>query len=165
MNTPKQPIIKKNWVAGLVLLAASLLATISSHEGTRYKPYYDSVGVLTVCEGITGKGVIAGKAYTRAECDALIQSRVLIAGQGVLSCVNEPINQNEYEAYTDLAYNIGTGAFCKSSIVTYLNQGNHKEACNRILLYNKAGGKVLPGLVSRRAKENKQCLTPVKKAA
>ena len=148
--------------ASLVLAGASLIALIAGHEGTRYTPYRDIAGVLTVCEGITGAGVITGKTYTRAECDALIQERVLIAGRGVLSCVKVPLNQNQYNAFTDLAYNIGTTAFCKSSILNQLNQRNYAEACNRIALYNKAGGKVVQGLVTRREAERNLCLKSFK---
>ncbi len=158
-STPQKS--SKTLGASLVLAGASLLALIVGFEGTRYKPYRDVVGVLTVCEGITGAGVIAGKTYSRAECDALLKARILIAGQGVLSCVKVPLNQNQYNAFTDLAYNIGTGAFCKSSIVSQLNQRNYVEACNRILLYNKAGGKVVQGLVKRREVERKLCLTVI----
>lgn len=147
--------------AGLVLAGAALLATITSHEGTRYKTYRDIVGMPTVCEGITGQGVLLGKTYTRAECDALLTERVQMAGKGVLSCVHAPLNQHQYDAFADLAYNIGVGGFCKSSIAAQANAGRYTDACNRIMLYDKAGGAVVQGLVNRRKQERDLCLKPI----
>jgi len=164
VKTPLKTLVQspKTIGASLVLAGASLIALIAGHEGIRYKPYRDIAGVLTVCEGITGAGVIAGKTYTRAECDALIQERVLIAGRGVLSCVKVPLNQSQYNAFTSLAYNIGIGAFCRSSALKAVNLKNYTDACNRILLWNQVNGKVVQGLVNRREAEKKMCLRPIK---
>lgn len=148
---------------GLTIVSPFLLHWTGSFEGTRYKTYLDISGVPTVCEGITGAGVVIGKTYTRAECDALLGSRLEIAGKGVLSCVKVPLNQNQYNAFTDIAYNIGTGAFCRSSAVKAVNLGKYTEGCNRILLWNQVNGKVVQGLVNRRVQEQRLCLTPVLK--
>ena len=144
-----------------MLAGAALLASIGSYEGTRYTTYRDMVGVPTVCEGITGEGVVMGKTYTRAECDALLAARVEVAGKGVLSCVHAPLNQHQYDAFADLAYNIGVGGFCRSSIAAAANAKQYTEACNRIMLYDKAGGVVVQGLVNRRKQERDLCLRPM----
>lgn len=155
---------KKTLGAGLVIAGSSLLAVIAGHEGYKSKPYLDGLPtkpVWTACSGITGKEIIPTKIYSKAECDALLASRVEIAGRGVLSCIKVPLNQNQYNAFTSLAYNIGTGAFCKSSIVTVINKREYTNACNRITRYNMAGGRVVKGLVTRREAERKLCLTKV----
>jgi len=63
------------------------------------------------------------------------------------------------DAYVSLAYNIGYAGFCKSTIVKRLKQRppDYTGACEAILLWNKAGGKVMPGLVKRREAEYQQC--------
>jgi lysozyme len=60
--------------------------------------------------------------------------------------------------YISLSYNIGTGAFCKSTLVKKLNAGDYIGACNQILLWDKYQGKPLAGLTKRRQEENKKCL-------
>jgi len=155
----------KTLIGGVIVLAgSSLLAIIGGHEGYKSKPYLDGLPkkpVWTACSGITGPEIDPKHIYTKSECDALLKSRVEIAGRGVLACVKVPLNQNQYNAFTDLAYNIGTTAFCKSSIVTEVNQFHYAEACQRLTRYNMAGGRVVQGLVNRREAERKLCLTKV----
>jgi lysozyme len=54
--------------------------------------------------------------------------------------VKVPLLQAEYDAYTDLSYNIGSGAFCSSTIVKRLNAGEYVQACGAILLFKYAAG-------------------------
>jgi hypothetical protein len=63
-----------------------------------------------------------------------------------------------YVADLSLAYNIGTGAFCRSSIVRLQNAGQLRASCDRFPLYNKAGGRTISGLVKRRGKEQVLCI-------
>jgi len=75
-------------------------------------------------------------------------------------CIGDvPLYQHEWDAYVSLAYNIGYAGFCKSTIVKRLKQRppDYTGACEAILLWNKAGGKVMPGLVKRREAEYQQC--------
>ncbi|EJI6591482.1 lysozyme, partial [Salmonella enterica] len=58
--------------AGAVAIAAAMLGGHDGLEGRRYEPYRDVVGVITVCDGHTGKDIVPGKHYTDAECDALL---------------------------------------------------------------------------------------------
>jgi lysozyme len=57
-----------------------------------------------------------------------------------------------------LAYNIGVGAFCGSTLVALLNQGLYVEACSQILRWDKAGGRQLRGLTIRREAEHRTCI-------
>ena len=68
----KNPLTLKQKAGGAVLaVSAMLVGTVAMWEGTEYVPYRDIVGVLTVCQGYTGPGIVPGKVYTKAECDQL----------------------------------------------------------------------------------------------
>ena len=76
----------------------------------------------------------------------------------VKECVKVPLHQYEYDAFLSLAYNIGEGAFCGSTLVQTLNAGDYAEACAQILRWNKVGGRVVRGLTLRREQEYKLCM-------
>ena len=145
---------------GIVLVTSTLVAFVSSYEGTRYRPYRDVGNVWTVCEGITGKHVIPGKEYTRAECDALLGGEIEKHGRGLLACITRPISQNQYEALASWTFNVGVGAACKSSLVRRLNAGDPPaEWCNELMKWNKAAGVTWRGLTRRREAERSLCLS------
>jgi lysozyme len=73
-------------------------------------------------------------------------------------CVKVPLHQYEYDAYLSLTYNIGEGAFCRSTLVRLLNQQRYDEACKQILRWDNFQGRPLRGLTIRREKEYKQCI-------
>lgn len=143
-------------VAALSLSAAALVG-IAVSEDFRSTAYQDIVGVWTIGWGTT-KGVKAGDKIdpTRALKRKLDDVQKF---EGALKqCVKVPLHQHEYDAFISLAYNIGAGAFCGSSLVRKLNAGDYEGACNQILVWNKAGGRVVQGLVNRREREFKQCM-------
>lgn len=146
------------------LAGATLVAAISTFEGTRYIGYYDVVGVLTVCNGYTGPDIVPGRVYTKQECDQLLRKEVSEHGLAVLRCTKVPLNQNQYDAYTSFTYNAGIGAYCKSTLVKKLNEGDYQGACDQLLRWDKAGGKVYRGLTLRRQAERELCLKPMKEA-
>jgi lysozyme len=138
-------------------LSASALVGLAVHEGYREEAYQDIVGVWTIGFGTTknvqsGQKVDPVKALQRALSDSQ-------QFEGALKeCVHVPLHQHEYDAFISLAYNIGSGAFCRSTLVRKLNAGDYEGACSEILRWNKAGGKVVRGLVVRREAEHKKCL-------
>lgn len=69
-----------------------------------------------------------------------------------------PLTQGEFDAYVSLTYNIGAGAFCKSTLVKRLNAGDYAGACAEIKRWDKMGGKVLRGLTARREREYQMCV-------
>jgi lysozyme len=73
-------------------------------------------------------------------------------------CVRVPLHQHEYDAFLGLAYNIGPGAFCGSTLVRRLNAGDYAGACAEILRWDRFRGEPLRGLTLRRQAENRQCL-------
>jgi lysozyme len=73
-------------------------------------------------------------------------------------CVRIPLHQHEYDAFLSLAYNIGSGAFCSSTLVRKLNAGDYAGACAEILRWDRFQGQPLRGLTLRRQAEHRQCL-------
>lgn len=142
----------------IALATVGLMSFVGLREGREYVVYQDVNHVATVCDGITGPEVIAGKVYTDAECDALKQKAIVKHGSGVLQCVTVEISQSEYEAYTSFAYNVGVSAFCKSTMLRKLNAGDHLGACNEFPKWIYAGGRRYRGLEHRRAAERELCM-------
>jgi len=143
-------------IAGLGMLAVGF---VGNWEGLRLYAYQDVIGVWTACYGET-KGIKPGMKFTKQQCDVMFIDSLSEHEAGMRKCLTKPdaIPDKPYVALLSLAYNIGSGAFCKSSIARHANAGDLKAACNAILLYNKAGGKVVQGLVNRRKEERKLCL-------
>ena len=110
-----------------------------------------------MCYGET-KNVKLGQKATKEDCDEKLAERLVEFNDGVNSCVTRELRDNERIAFVSLSYNIGVGAFCKSSVVRRFNAGDKVGACDAILMWNKAGGKVVQGLVNRRQKEREMCL-------
>ncbi len=139
-------------------------AAIALREGNRLTAYRDSVGILTVGVGHTSAAgpptVTPGMTITAAQSDEILSRDLATFERAVSNSVKVPITQNQFNALVSLAFNIGGGAFAKSTLVRRLNTGDYTGAANQFLRWNRAGGKVLRGLVTRREAERKQFLTP-----
>lgn len=147
-------------VAALVL-SASTLVGIALNEGYREDAYIPVPGdVHTIGYGKT-KGVKAGDKTTpqRALVDLLADANN--HSEGIKRCIYVPLAQNEFDAYSSLAYNIGVGAFCGSTLVRKLNRLDYPGACREVLRWDKFKGKPLRGLTIRRQKEYATCLGSV----
>ena len=138
--------------AAIVALAALIIAPF---EGKVNSPYRDPVGILTVCYGHTGKD-IQQRRYSDAECMQLMQADVQKHAKA-LECTDGRYNIHQGAAIVSLAYNIGVAGFCRSSAAKAAHAGDYVTACKKLALHNKAGGKVLPGLVTRRSFEQAIC--------
>lgn len=143
-------------LAALALSAAGLVGIVS-YEGYSDRAIIPIPGdVPTIGFGTTA-GVRMGETTTPPA--ALARAlRELNEFEGVLKqCVKVPLHQYEYDAYVSLEYNIGPHAFCTSTLVRKLNAGDYAGACAEISRWNKAGGRVVKGLVIRRAAERQKC--------
>jgi lysozyme len=138
--------------------AALVLPFVARWEGAVPKTYRDPVGILTACTGHTGPELRMGQTWTPAECEEMLAGDLLTAARGVQDCVTEPLSDQEIAAYTSFAFNVGTKAFCGSTLLVKLNAGDHVGACEELPRWNKARGQVLPGLSNRRAAEMSLCL-------
>jgi lysozyme len=136
---------------------------ISDREGVRLKAYQDSVGIWTVGVGHTAAaGPPApkrGTTITAAECDDILSRDLAKFERAVTSAVKVPLTQSQFDALVSLAFNIGGGAFAKSTLVKRLNKGDLAGAADAFMSWNKAGGRVLAGLTTRRKAEREQFLS------
>lgn len=141
--------------AGAATLAT---ATVEKWEGTVLKGYYDIAGVPTKCSGDT-YDVIIDKAYTIAECRVSLEYQLVEHAKPVLNCT-PVLRGHPYQlaAAISFTYNLGGGAYCRSTIARRFNAGNWKGACDAFAWYVMAGGRVIPGLVNRRNYERDLCL-------
>lgn len=139
---------------------AAAVTLIGGYEGLRLYSYQDVIGVWTACYGET-RGIKPGMTFTKAECDAQFAKGLVEFETGMRACLKQPddVPIRPYIAFLSLSYNIGLGAFCQSSVARYANAGDLRAACNRIPAFNKAGGRVVKGLVTRRGDEQKYCLS------
>ena len=144
-------------VKGMVL-AASVIVGIAASEGYVRDAMIPVPGdVPTIGFGST-KDVRMGDTTTPVRALVRLLDEVdTIYAQGVRTCVLVPLFPWEFAAFVSLAYNIGVKAFCGSTVVKRVNAQDYQGACDAILMWNKAGGKVLRGLVNRRETEKAIC--------
>jgi lysozyme len=140
-------------------LAASVVALVSGFEGLRTYAYRDPVGIPTICFGET-RGVKMGDHKTPAECKDMLISRLAEFETGMRKCLTSPdtIPDNAYAAFLSFTYNAGAGNFCSSSMARLANKGDLRDACDALLMWDKARGIRLPGLTKRRQEERALCL-------
>ena len=140
-------------------VSTSGMALICSFEGIKLKAYDDGVGVWTIGFGTTiypnGIKVKKGDTCTEAQAKAYMAHDLKKIESAVNSAVTVSINQNQFDALVSLAYNIGTSGFKNSTLVEKLNAGDIRGAAAQFDVWNKGGGKVMQGLVNRRAVERK----------
>jgi lysozyme len=143
----------------LALLAVLALAAplIAKWEGVRYAPYRDAVGVLTVCYGHTGADIVPGKGYTDAECKALLDADMAESRRDGRRCIPVPMLRHVEAALVSATFNLGPQVVCGSTVQRKALANDWPGACAALDLYNKAGGRVMRGLVLRRADERKLC--------
>lgn len=135
---------------------ALLLSYVPAFEGVILRGYKDPIGIVTACAGHT-KTAVLGRPYTPAECTALLDQDLADHAEGTMACIKVPVNTGEKAAYVSFAFNVGVGAFCRSTMARKLNAGDHAGACAELSKWTKAGGKTLPGLVKRRSTERAIC--------
>lgn len=128
---------KTRIVAAALAVSATCLVGIAGREQYRSAAYPDSGGVWTVGYGET-KGVKKGDKTTPERALARLQTSVDEYAKGIQSCMGDiPMTQYEYDAMVDMAYNVGAGAVCKSSIPRKMRAGQYAEACQTILSFDK----------------------------
>lgn len=149
--------------AGVTAAFLGLTSTgLLQSEDLRTKAYRDPIGIPTICVGET-RGVYMGQTLTERQCMDMLASRIAEFDKGLGKCVKVELPTETRSAVVQWAYNVGLGAACKSTLVKKLNAGDTEGACNELPRWNRAGGRVLPGLVTRRAHEKALCLEGIGK--
>lgn len=131
---------------------AAGLALIKESEGLRLTAYKDAVGVLTIGYGSTGAHVKPGMVITEALAEELLRED-LSRFEDFVSANCSPATDNQFAAMVSLAFNVGNENLRTSTLRRKHLEGDYVGAAAEFPRWNKAGGKVLQGLVKRRAKE------------
>ncbi|WP_261523839.1 lysozyme [Burkholderia multivorans] len=158
--------VPKKTLAGVVGAAAAalLFSIVPKFEGLELVARPDPIGIITACYGDT-KDARAGQRFTPAECRARLEQRLIEHAEPVLKCTPS-LKGHTYQlaAAVSFAYNVGSGAYCSSTTAKRFNAGDWKGACRALNEADNgrpqwvtAGGRVLPGLVKRRAEERALC--------
>lgn len=137
---------------------AYAVALVKRFEGCRLTAYKCPAGVWTIGWGATGTGIREGVTWTQAQADdrlAVDLERFMTGVVRAIDARSAKPTPNELGALTSLAYNIGLAAFQASTLLRLYNAGNKSGAAQQFARWNKAGGRVLRGLVTRRDAERK----------
>lgn len=134
------------------------LKLIKDFEGLRLQPYVDAVGIPTIGYGNTyyengAKVKLTDEPITEQRATELLQYVLTRYEDAVNRYVQVPMTQNQFDALVSFAYNVGNENLRKSTLLKLLNRGQPALAAQQFTRWNRAGGKVLKGLVRRRAAE------------
>lgn len=139
--------------AGEMSISDKGVELIAKYEGCRLEAYKCPAGVWTIGYGHTA-GVQPGQTLPSKEAAKdLLKEDLKKYGAQVNSCVKDgtisfPLTQNKFDALTSFCYNCGMGTLKK-----LVSGRDAATVAEKLLLYNKGGGKVLAGLVKRREEE------------
>ena len=136
----------------LMKLGESGTEILKYFEGCKLTAYQDSLGVWTIGYGHT-KGVYNGMTITQEEAEQMLLTELEEYEGYIENMVTVPLTQNQFDALVVWIYNLGPTNFKNSTLLKELNAGNYNAAGQEITRWNKAGGKVLAGLVKRREAE------------
>jgi lysozyme len=143
------------------------LELLKQWEGFELKVYKDSAGLPTIgvghlitkSEQASGNITIAGvpvkyaAGLTDQQVVDLLGQDVKPAEQAVNNGVKVTLEQNQFDALVSFTFNVGVGAFNGSTLLKVLNQSQYDQVPTQLRRWNKAGGKVVQGLVNRRENE------------
>ena len=132
-----------------------LLKLIKDSESCKLTAYQCPAGVWTVGYGYTGKDIKKGLVWTQEKADEclLVTAMDVIAQALKASPVLKTSTIQRQAAIADFIYNLGIGNYKASTLKKYVDKENWASAYAEIKKWNKAGGKVLKGLIIRREKE------------
>lgn len=139
-------------------LSAAVLVGIALEEGFTSKAVIPVPGDVPTIGFGTTEGVKRGDVITPERALVRLLQDADKFSEGVKKCASVPLYQYEFDAYVSLSYNIGTGAFCNSTLVKKLKTYDYEGACKEILRWDKFKGEPLKGLTHRRQREYKLCM-------
>lgn len=138
---------------------------IKRWEGVKLEAYKCPADVWTIGYGHTSAAgeprVVKGMKITAQEASDILVRDLVKYEAAVKKAITRAPNENQFAAMVSLCYNIGPGAFARSSLVKRFNAGDIDGAADAFRMWNKAGGRVLQGLVNRREDERRLFLAPV----
>jgi lysozyme len=138
---------------------AALIKSFEScgrREGDVFRPYVCPGGVLTIGWGHTnnhGRQFDRTARWTQVNCDEAFDEDMAFFEERVTRMTKVPLKQHQFDALVSFAYNVGVGNLRSSTLLRKLNAGDYDGAALEFHRWNRSKGKVLPGLVRRRAAE------------
>lgn len=147
------------------------LALIAMWESLRLRVYKDPVGLLTIGYGhlltrselASGKIVIGGESVcwrdglTPDQANTLLRQDAEAAETGIRSAlppdVVDSLTQHQYDALVSFVFNVGSGAFARSTLRKRILSGQHDDVPYEMSKWKYAAGQILPGLINRRRHE------------
>jgi lysozyme len=137
--------------------SADGIKLIKDFEGERLGAYLCPAGVWTIGYGHTDAAgppkVTPGMVITKREAEEILRKDLIKYENAVTQAANVPLKQHQFDALVSLCYNIGPGAFRKSTLVRKLNRGEYDAIPAELMKWNKANGRELAGLTRRRRAE------------
>lgn len=150
--------LKRRLAIGATAGALSIAtAVVSYYEGYQPTAYRDPAGVPTICYGHTATARM-GQTFSQERCTQLLQADLGHAFSAVDRRAQVDLPPPTRAALASFVYNVGEGAFARSTLLRKLNAGDLRGACHELSRWVYAGGRKLNGLVKRRATERELCL-------
>ena len=141
-----------------MLVSPKCIEMIKHHEGVRLRPYKCPAGLWTVGIGhLIGDGKTLPDAWNRTftmeEVNDILKEDLRRFERGVLRLCPNGLTQSRFDALVSFSFNVGLGNLQRSSVRMRHNRGDYDGAAEAFLMWTKAAGRVLPGLVKRRQDE------------
>jgi len=137
-----------------VELSAAGLELIKRSEGFVGRTYNDLAGFSTVGYG---HKIVPPESFpsgvTEPQAEAILAKDVKKAESAIAQLVKVPLTQGQFDALVDFCFNLGADRLAGSTLLAELNAGRYAAAGRQLLLWDHAGGKVVPGLKARREAE------------
>lgn len=156
---PKRDLPYTGWIVGgkekgdeKMRTSAVGINLIKRWEGFRSKAYLCPANVWTIGYGHT-KTAKAGQVISELQAKSLLIRDLAEYEQAVNELVTVPLTQNQFDALVSFAFNVGTGAFSRSTLLRVLNRGEYEKVASQFGRWVNGGGRKLPGLVNRRREE------------
>ena len=158
MGDPRPAITGRLLALGLGLATAlSGGYLVAPSEGEVDSPYLDPVGIKTVCYGHTGND-IEDRKYSPEECLKVLAADLDSHNRKMLGYIRAPITIQQNAAFLSFCFNVGVAKCSASTAFKKLNAMDYTGACAELKRWVYAGGRKLPGLVTRRANEYAMCM-------
>jgi lysozyme len=132
---------------------AALYALIRRFEGLYLKPYLCPAGVLTIGYGTTGQLLTADTVWTLEQAEKAMKTEADACYRAVIKLAQN-CSRSQWVALADFSYNLGVTRLAGSTLLKKINAGDRQAAKLEIEKWVWAGGRVLPGLIARRAAES-----------
>lgn len=139
--------------AGLKLLVASEGCRLTAYPDPANAPPRGDGSPWSIGFGAVGPDIKEGVTWTQDQCNKRLIEDVRRFEKAVDELIKVPVSDNQFSSLVVFCYNVGINAFKRSTLLRLLNQGDTMNAGRQLLLWTKANGRVMAGLVMRRRAE------------